>query len=384
MAEPSLALTPQHVVGWDVGGAHIKACVSRDGQVLDVVQWPCPLWQGLQHLHSVLADAQRRWPALWQAQQVLTMTGEMTDLFPDRQQGVQAISDAMAAALAAPGSPGAGAHAGCEGTPLRLFAGPGQWRSVDQAGTHWADIASANWLATAHHAARQFGDGVLVDIGSTTTDLIGFADGRVTLQGRSDVGRLASGELVYQGVVRTPLCALGPRVRWQGQTLNLMNEFFATSADVHRLLGLLPAEHDQHPAADNGAKTAAATLTRLARMIGLDARDGDDADWLALAEHWRQAQVAEIGGQLQRLLAVQPLRPGAVVVSAGCGDFLLPAVLAAAGVTADGGVPVRPYGQHLAPQPAGPGAAAPRDIARWAQVAAPAVAVALLWQQEHG
>jgi (4-(4-[2-(gamma-L-glutamylamino)ethyl]phenoxymethyl)furan-2-yl)methanamine synthase len=50
--------------GWDVGGAHLKACWMQRGQVLDVAQWPCPLWQGLQHLEAALAAAQQRWPAL--------------------------------------------------------------------------------------------------------------------------------------------------------------------------------------------------------------------------------------------------------------------------------------------------------------------------------
>ena len=344
------------VMGWDIGGAHVKACLSVQGQVQDVVQWPCPLWQGLHHLQAVLDQAQARWPQRPTLQHVVTMTGEMTDLFADRRAGVVAITAHLAQAL---------------GDGLRLFAGPEHWLAPAEASAHWAQIASANWLATAHHAAQHAGQGVLLDIGSTTTDLIAFDNGQVRLQGRSDAGRLASGELVYHGVVRTPLCALGPRVPWRGQTLNVMNEFFATSADLYRLLGQLSAAHDQHPAADNGAKTEAATCIRLARMIGLDAADGTLADWRALAAHWCAAQVAEIAGQLRRVLAAQPLRPGARVVSAGCGDFLVPAVLAAAGVQA----PVLRYGHavaRLSPQ-------APADTAEWAQVAAPAVAVAQLW-----
>jgi probable H4MPT-linked C1 transfer pathway protein len=362
-------LGPDCTVGWDVGGAHVKACVVRAGRVRDVLQWPCALWQGLDRLQAVLAQAQQRWPGLPQASHALTMSGEMCDLFADRQQGVQAIADAMASGLADPAT----------GAPplLRLFAGAGDWRRPDDAGTHWAAIASVNWLATAQHAARRYGHGVLIDIGSTTTDLIAFGDGQVRVQGRDDAGRLASGELVYHGVARTPLCALGPRVPWQGRTLNIMNEWFATSADVHRLLGDLNPAHDQHPAADQGAKTPEATRSRLARMIGLDARDGSVADWEDLARHWRRAQVTEIAGQLRRVVAQQPLQPsqGAVVVSAGCGDFLVPAVLDAAGLD----WPVHRYGQRLAPMAEG----SPPEAADWAQVAAPAVAVACLCQMEQ-
>ena len=47
------------VVGWDIGGAHVKASLLRGGEVVDAAQWPCPLWQGLQHLHHALAAAQQ-------------------------------------------------------------------------------------------------------------------------------------------------------------------------------------------------------------------------------------------------------------------------------------------------------------------------------------
>ena len=54
----------RQVIGWDIGGAHVKACLMQDGQVLDVAQWACPLWQGLQQLDAALAQAAQRWPAL--------------------------------------------------------------------------------------------------------------------------------------------------------------------------------------------------------------------------------------------------------------------------------------------------------------------------------
>ena len=119
----------------------------------------------------------------------------------------------------------------------------------------WQAVASANWLATASHTATALPNtrGVLVDIGSTTTDLIAFSAGRVRHAGCTDADRLATGELVYQGVVRTPLCALGPRIGWRAQTFNVMTEFFATTADVYRLTGELPPEHDQQPAAPQRA-----------------------------------------------------------------------------------------------------------------------------------
>lgn len=343
------------LIGWDVGGAHLKASRVVDGRTLDVAQWACPLWQGLDHLVSALAQARERWPMDAGTHHAVTMTGEMTDLFEHREAGVQGI-----AALLAEQLPGR----------LHFFAGEAGWPA--DAAAAWTQIASANWLATAQHAASELdGEGVLVDIGSTTTDLIAFRDGRLLTAARSDVERLASGELVYQGVVRTPLCALVARIGWRGRPLNVMNEFFATVADVYRLRGELDPAHDLYPPADNAGKDLPATRKRLARMIGMDARDASDEEWLAFAGEWRAAQVAELAGQLRRVIELHGLTPHrAVAVGAGCGDFLLGDLAAAAGL---GGM--RSYGRELA-------RAASPEVATWAQVCAPSVAVALLLDRE--
>ena len=350
------------VVGWDIGGAHVKACLFQRGHVIDVMQWPCPLWQGLEHLDNALAAARERWPGLAEAPHAVTMTGEMVDLFEDREHGVRQLAHHLAATLAeTPAS-------------VAFFAGDAGWCDAGAAGRHWEQIASANWLASARHAAAVLprADAVLVDIGSTTTDLIVLRGGAVATPARSDAGRLASGELVYHGVVRTPLCALAHRIAWRGAELNVMNEFFATTADVYRLTGELDPAHDQHPAADNAGKDAEATRRRLARMIGLDARDGSADEWLMFAQAWRAAQVAELAGQLARVRGQHGLSDDATLVGAGCGDFLLPAL-------APAGARCLTYARDVARL--SPHAAA--GSARWAQVCAPSVAVAALFEQER-
>ena len=341
------------VIGWDVGGAHLKASLLQAGRVVDAAEWACPLWQGLDRLREAVANARARWPdALCDPARLhaLTMTGEMVDLFEDREQGVLRLAAAMHEALVG---------------ELAVYAGASGWCGVADVATRWQAVASANWHATAAWVARARDAAVLVDIGSTTTDLIAVRGGRPRSQGRDDAGRLASGELVYQGVVRTPLCALAPRVVHRGLVRNVMNEFFATTADVHRLTGELDAAHDLHAAADGQGKDLSATRRRLARMIGLDARDASDAEWLALARHWRGLQLDEMGGQLDRVLAAADLPDDAPIVGAGCGDFLARALAERCG---------RRY-LRFAELAAGAGDEA---LARRVQVAAPSAAVALL------
>src|SRR5256885_9284124 len=49
---------------------------------------------------------------------------------------------------------------------------------------------------------------LLLDTGSTTTDIIPMINGVPVPVGRTDPHRLGTGELVYTGVRRTPVCAV--------------------------------------------------------------------------------------------------------------------------------------------------------------------------------
>jgi probable H4MPT-linked C1 transfer pathway protein len=225
-------------------------------------------------------------------------------------------------------------------------------------------VASANWSATANWIATQVPEAILVDIGSTTTDIVPIVGGRVAARAADDAGRLATGELVYQGVVRTPLCGLAQRVEFGGALVNVMNEWFATTADVYRLTGELDSAHDLHPSADGGPKTEAGSRVRLARMIGRDAADASDADWRAFAFDWRTLQLRETALNLARVEAARPALAHAPLVGAGCGRFLVRALAREEG---------RDYidFSQLMRQPA-PGAG------EWAATCAPSVAVAML------
>lgn len=348
-------MTAPLIIGWDVGGAHIKACLLEHDRITDLAQWPTPLWQGLAQLDAALELAFARWPQLAEARHAVTMTAEMADFFPDRQTGVRTLAHHLAARL---------------GPATRFYAGPAGWPQATDAPQHWQAIASANWLATASLCARRHPDAILVDIGSTTTDLIPLRHGQPTPIGHDDAARLAAGELVYLGAARTPLCALARRIRCGDRSYNVMNEFFATSADVFRLTGELDPAHDHYPAADNAPKTADATRRRLARMIGRDAHDAPPATWLTFAHRWRSLIRHEITRNLNCVTAHTRLPPHAPLIGAGAGLFLAQDI---ATQTA------RPF-IHFADI-----AGVPDTLESWANVCAPAVAVAqLLRRSESG
>ncbi len=296
-------------IGWDIGGAHLKvAAVDSAGRPMLALQRPCTLWRGLDHLERALDEAMRDLPgAAANARHAATMTGELVDLFADRHTGVRAIASVLHGRMPA----------------LRLFAGTRGFVDPLQAAQFAGEIASANWCATAQLLAGRLDAALLVDIGSTTTDLVAVAGGRLAARGRSDFERLVAGELVYTGVVRTPLMAVAESIAIGPVRVPTMAEHFATTADVYRLTGELDERCDQHPAADGGEKTAAASARRLARMIGRDAIDAPLSQWQALAREFRWAQLERIGRGARQVLGDAALPASAPMVAAGSGAFLV-------------------------------------------------------------
>ena len=185
---------------------------------------------------------------------------------------------------------------------------------------HAAEIASANWRASAELVASQLPEALLIDIGSTTVDLIPVSARAVAAVGADDAQRLAAGELVYSGMTRSFVMAMASRAPFRGVWTPLMNEYFASSADVYRILGVLPDGADMMSTADGREKTIDASCVRLARMIGREADEADVAEWRALARWFAEAQTRDICDAALLRLSRGDLAAEAPVVAAGIGE----------------------------------------------------------------
>ncbi|MFG1463208.1 hydantoinase/oxoprolinase family protein [Xanthobacter sp. DSM 24535] len=291
-------------LGWDVGGAHLKrATFDRTGTLRAVDMVPCALWRGLDQLEAAL-DRLGTAPGRPSA---VTMTGELVDLWPDRETGVKALAAALGERL---------------GPDCLIYAGPDGLVPADTAGDHVAGISSANWHATAAALAHVMPCGILVDVGSTTTDLIPFSKGAVAARGFTDAERLATSELVYSGAVRTPVMALAPALPFAGHFVPLMAEVFATTADIYRLTGALPDHGDLHPSADGGPKTLEASARRLLRMVGRDLGPATLDEARLLAAYAAAVQLHTLHGALACVMSCAALPANAPLVGAGIGRFL--------------------------------------------------------------
>ena len=147
--------------------------------------------------------------------------------------------------------------------------------------------------------------------------------GRIRAAGTSDAERLECGELVYLGLLRTPLMALAQRVPINGRLRRPMNEHFATTADVMRVCGELDESTDMLPAADQGEKTAAASARRLLRMVAEDLPEAGFERAHELARWYRARLLDDLYGALDEVLQRSALPPQAPLIAAGIGAPLV-------------------------------------------------------------
>ena len=297
------------IIGWDVGGAHLKAALIIEGVVVQVEQHVCPLWKGTEYLEIALANIMRKLPEQ-HGLHAVTMTGELVDCFNSRQAGVDAIIHTLQTSL--------------PNQEILIYAGNRGFLSpADIMAEDYLRIASANWLASASLAAHYISDALFVDIGSTTTDILVISQHQVDAQGYTDYQRLVSGELLYTGVVRTPVMAICQHAQFNGQSMGLMAELFATMADVYRISQDLHPEHDQSETADGADKTLSASGLRLSRLTGYEFSEQEWPIWLAFAEYIKSQHIMMINRaclhQAQRI----PVSAHKTLIAAGVGRFLL-------------------------------------------------------------
>jgi probable H4MPT-linked C1 transfer pathway protein len=291
------------VIGWDIGGVHLKAARAESGRIVKALQLAAPLRGGVDLLATAFAKARTELGGA--ERHVATMTGELADTFASRAEGVECLATLAARELC--------------GAPLAIYAGPAGYVAPEAAHRHAVMVASANWHACASFVASRRSDALFIDIGSTTTDIIPVMGGAVATSGYTDAERLGTGELVYTGVVRSFLMASAERAPFKGRWTTLINENFANMADVYRVLGTLPADADLMGTADGREKTRKASLARLARMVGADVADADDAAWTALARWFAEMQVRRVMDAAMLMGSTRGMPAAAPVVGAGAG-----------------------------------------------------------------
>jgi probable H4MPT-linked C1 transfer pathway protein len=337
---------PPAIVGWDIGGVNTKGArldVTRYGPALRSVCLPYEVQHGPEGLMPTLTEAARQLGVGSADLHAVTMTAELSQAFRTKREGVAFVLGTLEDAL-----PGVSFH---------VYTADGRFVRPAQARADPLAVAGANWTATANFVARSVPTCVLIDIGTTTSDLIPIVGGSLAVQGFTDPARLLSGELVYSGALRTPAEAVTSRVPLWGGSAAISADGFALMGDAHLWLGRLRPEDYTCRTPDGRPPTRESCGERLARTVCADRDMLEESDIDAIATALANAQLRPLVDSLHRIRQRCPEITTAVVT--GLGDFI--AVEAAC----TAGLGVLPLAERLGP----------------ASRTAPAAAVAwLLWQ----
>jgi probable H4MPT-linked C1 transfer pathway protein len=290
-------------IGLDIGGANIKAAHGC-GQARNI---PFEVWKRPDELSRAIADAVAMFPPYDCA--AVTMTAELCDCYPTKIVGVGAILDVVVGSLL--------------GRPIVVWGIDGEFHRVAAVRRRPTLAAAANWLALATLAARLIpaAGGILIDVGTTTTDLIPLDGGRVVANGQTDTERLQTGELIYAGIRRTPICALATELPVRGVPTGLAAEIFASTLDVYLTLGDTEPNPRDLSTADGRPATVEAARDRLARMVGADRDCFSDDDAREFSQAADLALMNRLVQGAQRVCRPVNGRPAAAVI-AGAGEFL--------------------------------------------------------------
>jgi hypothetical protein len=304
------------VIGWDIGGVNTKAVRMADGTALAARNEPFEIQHAPTTLAARLEGIAAALGADGSETHAITMTAELSQFFRTKRDGVGYVLDAVEHAFPR--------------SPIHVYTVDNRFVDVTHARSSPLLAAASNWAATAALAATLIGDAILVDVGTTTTDIIPIAGARVAAIGRSDPERLLSGELLYLGAVRTPVEAIVHRVPLHDGQAGVSAESFALSGDIHIWRGELPSEGYTAPTPDSRPATRDFAGERIARVVCADRELLDESDIDRIAAFVSDAMVARIAASIARVRERHPQIATAVI--AGHGAFLARAAARRAGL----------------------------------------------------
>ena len=301
------------VVGWDIGGANLKAaCVTTEGdRITDVLvaSRPFEIWRGKELLAGKLKEIYSRIvKGNGPLALAVTMTAELSDAFATKREGVLFILESI--------------HAAFPETPAYILNLSGHFVPLESAKANPLEFAAANWVATAEWFSGKISNCLLVDTGSTTTDILPILDGRVSVSGRTDMERLASGELVFTGMLRTNLATIVPRVPIGGRSCRVASEYFAISGDVHLILGHIREKDYDCSTPDGQPPSLESARRRLARLVCADVEILSAAEIDEMARYVYTQQVRMVSEGMSQVLSRLPELRNHPVVPVGAGAFL--------------------------------------------------------------
>ncbi len=274
------------MIGIDIGGANLKV-VDENGAHIHY----CPLWK-----ETPIREILEGYSSADNA--AVVMSGELADCFASKQEGIEFICAAVRDIF-----------------PDAIFYGTdGQFHTRPV-----RELAAANWLVMADVLRHQYPTSLLVDMGSTTTDVIPL-NAWETLKRQTDYTRLKNDLLLYYGLLRTPVSSLVRSVSLDGAAVRVSTEYFACAGDAHTLLGCITPDQYTTAPPDQCSPSRDHCMRRMARMVCADVDEIGEDRILQIARTYVSEEQEII---TQAVRAVQDRYGCTGILTVGVGSGLL-------------------------------------------------------------
>jgi (4-(4-[2-(gamma-L-glutamylamino)ethyl]phenoxymethyl)furan-2-yl)methanamine synthase len=280
-----------NVIGLDIGGAYTKAvflCVNG-GKVEEVriaIKY-FPVWKEQGELVTTLRLVRDQLNVNSLDILGVTMTAELSDAYKTKREGVQKILASVEEAF--------------PDVRIYVLTVDARMEPLDFVRKEPFKVASANWAATGWLVAQQIRNCVVVDIGSTSTSIIPVVDGKVSALGKTDLKKLMCGELVYTGSLRTNVATIVDNVPIKEGWASVASELFATTGDVHLILGNISKNEFTCETADGREKTKPGAFSRLARLVCADTEMLTEQEILKIAKYIYEKQILQVASGLSKV-----------------------------------------------------------------------------------
>lgn len=286
-------------LGLDIGGANTKAILLAEGEVRKYWLKHIPLWKKWRKLESFL----NKLTDVDEIQCIgVTMTAELSDVFVSKRSGVKELIKTVSEKF----------------EDKTYYASiKGNLLTKAEAQSSPEKIAAANWVATGLTMAKRHPNCITVDVGSTTTDIIPVKKGSPTNLGHDDFQRLKAGELVYTGVLRTPVSSLCTAVNIEGEEIGTASEYFANTGDVYRILEMLDKEEYTCETPDGRGKGIKDCMRRIARIFCADLEEVGGEFIKKSARYFHNQQITLLKNSFEKIMNSHDLKSEVVVTGIG-------------------------------------------------------------------
>ncbi len=293
-------------LGIDIGGAHIKLIgLDKKRSVCFADYRKCYVWMGLNNLKKefkYINDLNFDKKIICG----ITMTAELCDIFKNKKIGANQISDL------------------CKKLKYNfLFYSTQKNTFTRNVKDNYKSIICMNWHAVARYFLKYYKNLIIIDFGSTTTDFICIKDGVISNVGVDDLSRLSEGELIYTGVMRTPLFSIEKKVDYKNKVYHIIPELFSSTSDLYRVNNFINKNFDIDDEADHQGKSLTKSLIRISRSFAIDYSHKNQKLLFDLSKILIKKQIKMIDDNIEILKEKKSYKKNLPILFSGIGRSIL-------------------------------------------------------------